>query len=487
MMVRMSRGVVDLWLGDVDVMDLGGSSWCWCCGASSAVGFWNLDQLGRCLHSETLLGSHFLASCCGDVKALRLVLLRANRFICVEANILGLSLAEPVGEGAESPSSVAAAGDVEAYVLSLRSATLSFVYGQTLPSGNLPAVVDCLAFTLLHGNHFGHLDAPCVGLHRTLLAVDGVTLGAWASAVAGWLRHKVANFLVSTVPVDKLALLHLVHVAVAGAVTLEAHLVLNHATLWLLEVNALLLDLHGDGGLAHGDGLWDALDLADVGTNLFTLGRAAPLSLHGATLLVGPIPTAERAGGCKIRVNTGRLISLDADFLLLDLTAGLNIVSTLGLGGGAALALRDVDTDLLLTTGAVKQAVGGTRVTAIGALQLVGNCTATTTAPTRITTSRSTSSTISSTTATSATIQGDDRVTKGCVKVDIATITSHKTCSSPSSSKMGVTSKTSNASDAPKGWNGMCVTSNASDAPKVWNELCLTSKTSNASKGNAVC
>merc|ERR1711990_1320222 len=291
--------------------------------STSAVGFWNLDQLGRRLYSETLLGSHFLASRCGNVEALRLVLFGADRSVCVEANILGLSLAEPVGECAESTSSIPTAGDVEAYVLSLRSATLGFVYSQTLPSRNLPAVVDGLAFTLFHGNDFGHLDAPCVGLHRTLLAVDGVTLWARGSTVADWLRHKVANFLVSTVPVDKLALLHLVHMAVAGAVTLEAHLVLNHPTLWLLEVNSLLLDLLGDGGLAHADRLWDAPDLPDVCTNLFTLGRAASLSLHGATLLVGTIPTAERAGGSKIRVNTGRLISLDADFLLLDLTAGL--------------------------------------------------------------------------------------------------------------------------------------------------------------------
>jgi hypothetical protein len=156
------------------------------------------------------------------------------------------------------------------------------------------------------------------------------------------------------VPVDKLALLHLVHVAVAGAVTLEAHLVLNHAALWLLEMDALLLDLHGDCGLAHADGLWDAFHLADVCANLFTLRRATSLSLDGPTLLVGSIPTAERAGGCKICVNAGRLISLDADFLLFDLAVRLDIVSALGLGGGAALALSDVNTDLLLTTGAVE-------------------------------------------------------------------------------------------------------------------------------------
>jgi len=322
--------------------------------SSTTVGFWNLDQLGRCLHSETLLGGHFLASCCGDVKALRLVLFRADSSVCVETNILGLSLAVPVGEGAEPASSIAAPWDVEAYVLSLRSAALSFVNGQTLPSRNLPAVVDRLAFTLFHWNHFGHLDAPCVWLHRTLLAVDGVALWAWGSGVTGWLRHKVANFLVSTVPVDKLALLHLVHVAVAGAVTLEAHLVLNHAALWLLEVDAFLLDLHGDRGLAHADGLWDTLDLADVGAHLFTLWRAASLCLDGSTLLVRTIPTSERAGGCKICINAGCLISLDAHFLLFDLAVRLNIVSALGLGGGAALALSDVDADLLFTTGAVE-------------------------------------------------------------------------------------------------------------------------------------
>jgi len=317
-----------------------------------------LDQLGRCLHSETLLGSHFLASRCGDVKALLLVLLRADRSVCVEANILGLSLTEPVGECAESTSSIATAWDVEADVLPLRSAALSFVNGQTLPSRNLPAVVDGLALTLFHGNHFGHLDAPRVRLHRTLLAVDGVTLWARGSSVADRLRHEVANLLVPTVPVDILAFLHLVHLAVAGAVTLEAHLVLNNAALRLLEVYALLLDLHGDGGLANADALGDALDLPDVGTNLFSLRRAAPLGLDGATLLVGTIPTAKRAGGCKIRVDAGGLIGLDAHFLLLDLTVCLNIVSTLGLGGGGALALSDVHTDLLLTTGAVKQAVG---------------------------------------------------------------------------------------------------------------------------------
>merc|ERR1712200_210488 len=154
---------------------------------STTVGFWNLDQLGRCLHSETLLGRHFLASGCGDVKALLLVLFRADGSVRVEANILGLSLAEPVGEGAESAPSVATAWDVEADVLPLRSAALSFVNGQTLTSGDLPAVVDGLAFALFHGNHFGHLDAPRVGLHRTLLAVDGVTLWAWGSSVADWL------------------------------------------------------------------------------------------------------------------------------------------------------------------------------------------------------------------------------------------------------------------------------------------------------------
>lgn len=292
---------MDLWCRNVDVMDSGISSnanifiSCFFFSFSSTVGFWNLDQLGRCLHGETLLGSHFLASRCGDVKALCLVLFRADSSVRVEANILGLSLAEPVGEGAEPASSVATAWDVEANVLSLWSAAFSFVDRQTLASRNLPAVVDRLAFTLLHRNHFGHLDAPCVRLHCALLAVDGVTLWAWGSGVAGWFRNKVTNFLVSTLPVDKLALLHLVHMAVAGAVTLEAHLVLNHAALRLLEVDALLLDLHGDGGLAHADRLWDALDLANVRTHLFTLRRPASLSLDRATLLVRTVPTSERA------------------------------------------------------------------------------------------------------------------------------------------------------------------------------------------------
>jgi len=318
MRVRVSRGVVDLWLGNVDVMDRGASSTTTVSTtttttiasttvaaaistvastaststaaraattststSTSAVGFWNLDQLGRCLHSETLLGSHFLASRCGDVKALLLVLFRADSSVRVEANVLRLSFAESVGECAKAASSVPTAWDVEAYVLSLRSAALSLVDGQALPSRNLPAVVDRLAFTLFHGNHFRHLDAPRVWLHRTLLAVDGVTLGARGSSIAGRLRHKVANLLVSTVPVcHKLALLHLVHVAVAGAVTLEAHLVLNHTALWLLEVDALLLDLYADGRLAHADRLWDAFDLANIGAHLFTLGRAASLSLH---------------------------------------------------------------------------------------------------------------------------------------------------------------------------------------------------------------
>ena len=57
--------------------------------------------------------------------------------------------------------------------------------------------------------------------------------------------------------------------------------------------------------------------------------------------------------------------------------------------------------------------------------------------------------------------------------MDMVTIISYKSCPS-SSSNMCVTSKTSNASNAPKGWNNMCVTSKTSNA-------------TNAPKGNAVC
>jgi len=92
--------------------------------------------------------------------------------------------------------------------------------------------------------------------------------------------------------------------AVAGTVTLEAHLVLNLATVRLLEMDALLFHLHSDGGLANADCLRDALHLGNVGANLFTLRRAALLSLHGTTLLVGTIQIWERARGCKICVNT---------------------------------------------------------------------------------------------------------------------------------------------------------------------------------------
>ena len=145
-------------------------------------------------------------------------------------------------------------------------------------------------------------------------------------------------------PVHELALLHLVHVAVAGAVALEAHLVLDEAAVRLLEVDALLLHLHGDRGLAHADRLRHALHLADVGADLLTLGRAAPLGFNRATLLVGTVAASKRARGCEVCVDTRSLVSLDANFLLLDFTRSLNVVSAFGLGAGAALALGDVHT-----------------------------------------------------------------------------------------------------------------------------------------------
>jgi len=294
---------MDLGLGDVDVMDCGVFAVAGLGLVSAAVAFWNLDQFGRCRHRETLLGCNFLAGCRRDVKTLFLGLFRADRLICVEANIFGLSFTEPVGKCAKAtiPS---IPGDVEADVLSLGSRTFRLVNGETLPARNLSAVVDGLALALLHRNHFRQLDTPRVWLHRALLAVDCVTAWAWGSPRANRLRHKVANLFVPAAPVDILALLHLVDMAVAGTVTLEAHLVLNLATVRLLEMDALLFHLHSDGGLANADRLGDALHLGNVGANLFTLRRAALLSLHGTTLLVGTIQIWERARGCKICVNT---------------------------------------------------------------------------------------------------------------------------------------------------------------------------------------
>ena len=145
-------------------------------------------------------------------------------------------------------------------------------------------------------------------------------------------------------PVHELALLHLVHVAVARAVALEAHLVLDEAAVRLLEVDALLLHLHGDRGLAHADRLRHALHLADVGADLLAFGRTAPLGFNRATLLVGTVAASKRAGGCEVCVDTRSLVSLDANFLLLDFTRSLDVVSAFGLGAGAALALGDVHT-----------------------------------------------------------------------------------------------------------------------------------------------
>ena len=132
--------------------------------------------------------------------------------------------------------------------------------------------------------------------------------------------------------------------AVSRAVTLEAHLVLNNTTFRLLEVDALLLHLHGDRGLAHADRLRHALHLADVGADLLAFGRTAPLGFNRATLFVGTVAASKRAGGCEVCVDTRSLVSLDANFLLLDFTRSLNVVSAFGLGAGAALALSDVHT-----------------------------------------------------------------------------------------------------------------------------------------------
>ena len=81
--------MVDLGLSDVDVVDGGASTSISFSRrprirssfrstrstSASAVSFWNLDQLGRRLYSETLLRRDFLASRGGNVKALLFVLL----------------------------------------------------------------------------------------------------------------------------------------------------------------------------------------------------------------------------------------------------------------------------------------------------------------------------------------------------------------------------------------------------------------------------
>jgi hypothetical protein len=158
------------------------------------------------------------------------------------------------------------------------------------------------------------------------------------------------------------------------------------------------------------------------------------LGFNRATLLVGTVAASKRARGCEVCVDTRSLVSLDANFLLLDFTRSLNIVSAFGLGAGAALALSDVHTDLLLATRTVKQAVGWTTVSTVGALELVGNGTAgTRTATSRASGSTSTSSTTIATVTTSST-QGNNRVAKGCVEVHMATISTNKGCTSSSTS-----------------------------------------------------
>lgn len=100
--------------------------------ASETVGLWYLNKSWRCFHCETLLAGHF-PTCRGwNFKTGRFLCARTNRSVRVEADVLILSSAVPVGQGAKVAATSPTSRDVEADILPWRRLTLSFIHSEAL-------------------------------------------------------------------------------------------------------------------------------------------------------------------------------------------------------------------------------------------------------------------------------------------------------------------------------------------------------------------
>ena len=129
-----------------------------------------------------------------------------------------------------------------------------------------------------------------------------------------------------------LALLNLRLWAIFCRVTHEAYLLLGLVAVRFLEFNAFLVGLDGHNCFAGRNSLWLALNLVDICTDLLRLGLAASLAFNRPTLLTIPVPGTKGARRGKLVVNTGCLVSFDADLLRLNLTVDLLVVKALCAG-----------------------------------------------------------------------------------------------------------------------------------------------------------
>merc|ERR1712106_1096617 len=166
------RGDVDWRLRDVNAVNLRSSR----STASKTVGLWYLNKGWGCFHCETLLAGHF-PTCRGwNLETGCFLCAGTDRSVCVEADVLILPSAVPIGQGAEVAPTSPTSRDVEAYVLPWCRLTLSLIHGEALLRRFLLAVVHHLVFALLLRHHLGHADALLLWLQGALLACKGLAL-----------------------------------------------------------------------------------------------------------------------------------------------------------------------------------------------------------------------------------------------------------------------------------------------------------------------
>merc|ERR1712106_586222 len=128
------RGDVDWRLRDVNAVNLRSSR----STASKTVGLWYLNKGWGCFHCETLLAGHF-PTCCGwNLETGCFLCAGTDRSVCVEADVLILPSAVPIGQGAEVAPTSPTSRDVEAYVLPWCRLTLSLIHGEALLRRFLP-------------------------------------------------------------------------------------------------------------------------------------------------------------------------------------------------------------------------------------------------------------------------------------------------------------------------------------------------------------
>ena len=180
------RGDVDWRLRDVNVMNLSSSSASATSRPSVTVCLWYLDKGWRGFHFETFLTRNFTTCYAWNFKAGCFLRALADRPVCVEAYVLVLPCAVPVGQGAEVSASSSTPRDVEADVLLRRWLTFRLIHSEALPRRLLLAGVDNPVLALLLGLHLGHANTLLLGRQRALLACQRLALmGCCLTLAAG--------------------------------------------------------------------------------------------------------------------------------------------------------------------------------------------------------------------------------------------------------------------------------------------------------------